>query len=153
MSEMLGNQYFLSRQFDKARQHFAEVLAKEPDNERVQKKQVICYCETGHVKDALILFDRITEENIALIADTDVVNEDCPCPEIVERMRWYEHVAANSFDFHCIMGMLNLYCNLNDSLTSFAKALKINPDHEQIRKIHERIKTLKKENVPVVHEK
>jgi hypothetical protein len=72
---------------------------------------------------------------------TDIVSEDCPCPEIVERMKWYEQVAANSFDYHLILGMLNLYCSIKDSLTSFSRAMQINPDDRRIKKIYSRIKT------------
>ena len=139
MSEMLGNQYFLSRNFDKAVHHLEDALAIEPDNGKVKKKLVICYCETGHVQSALELFDKITSTNIELIAETDIVQEDCPCPEILERMRWYEQVAANSLDFHCIMGMLNLYCNIDDSLAAFGRALEINPENDLIKKLVTRI--------------
>lgn len=38
MSEMLGNQYFLSRNFDKAVHHLEEALTTDPDNGKVQKK-------------------------------------------------------------------------------------------------------------------
>lgn len=107
--------------------------------ERFKKRLVICYCETGHVKSALELFDKITRNNIELIAETNVVQEDCPCPEILERMRWYEQVAANSFDFHSIMGMLNLYCNIDDSLAAFGRALDLNPENELIKKLINRI--------------
>jgi pentatricopeptide repeat protein len=144
MSEMLGNQYFLSRNFDKAMQHFEQVFKKEPENEKVQKKLVICYCEAGHVKDALEVFDKITANNIELIAETDIVSEDCPCPEILERMRWYEQVAANSLDFQCIMGMLNLYCSVEDSLVAFDKALGINPSDKVVKRIYGRIKKYNK---------
>jgi pentatricopeptide repeat protein len=106
----------------------------------VQKKLVICYCETGHVQDALNIFENIIANNIELIALTDIVSEDCPCPEIVERMKWYEQVAANSFDYHLILGMLNLYCSIKDSLSSFSRAMKINPGDQRIRNIYKQIK-------------
>jgi pentatricopeptide repeat protein len=144
MSEMLGNQYFLSRNFDKAVHHLEEALTTDPNNGKVQKKLVICYCETGHVQSALELFDLITSNNIELITETDIVQEDCPCPEILERMRWYEQVAANSFDFHCIIGILNLYCNIEDSIAAFGRALDLNPENGVIKKLHARINDYRK---------
>ena len=147
MSEMLGNQYFLSRNFDKAVHHLEEALEADPDNEKVQKKLVICYCETGHVQSALELFDKITSQHIELIAETDIISEDCPCPEIVERMRWYEQVAANSFDFHTIMGMLNLYCNVADSLAAFKRAMAINPESALIQTLYQRIHDYRQQHV------
>jgi pentatricopeptide repeat protein len=136
MSEMLANQYFLARKFDKAIQHLEAVLNEDTANERARKKLIICYCETGHVRSALELFDTVIKNNIKLIVDTDIVQEDCPCPELLERMKWYEEVAINSFDFHCIMGMLNLYCDINDSLKSFSQALKINPENKLVQDIY-----------------
>jgi len=139
MSEMLGNQYFLSRTFDKATGHFEQVLKQDPDNQNVQKKLVICYCETGHVRDALNQFEKIIFNNIELIALTDIVSEDCPCPEIVDRMKWYEQVAENSFDYNLILGMLNLYCNIEDSLIAFSRAIDIKPEDHRIKKIYDKI--------------
>ena len=34
MSEMLANQYFLARKFDKAIQHLESIISDEPKNER-----------------------------------------------------------------------------------------------------------------------
>ena len=54
MSEMLGNQYFLARTFDKALMQFERVIDKEPENEKVKKKLIICYCEVGKVEKAYL---------------------------------------------------------------------------------------------------
>jgi len=140
MSEMLANQYFLSRNFDKALLHFEEVIKEEPDNECVQKKMIICYCEVGMVQTALQLFDHLIQKNIELIVDTDVISEDCPCPELVERMKWYEQVASTSYDFNCILGILNLYCNIDDSIFYFSRALELSPENQILQQILRRIK-------------
>ena len=139
MSEMLGNQYFLSRNFDKALQQLEKVLHVEPDNEKVKKKMIICYCEVGDVPAALKLFNQVIHENIGLIADTDLVSEDCPCPELLERMKWYEKVANSSFDYHCIMGILNLYCNIQDSISYLSKAASLRPEHSLLKSIIKKI--------------
>lgn len=140
MSEMLGNQYFMSRQFDKALHHLERVLEGEPENERVKKKLIICYCETGHVRAALRLFEQVITNNIRLIIDTDLVSEDCPCPDILERMNWYRKVAVNSADFHSILGMLNLYCNISESINSFQTAFDLRPEDELLHRIFTKIK-------------
>jgi hypothetical protein len=139
MSEMLANQYFLARKFDKAVPHLESVIRNEPHNERARKKLIICYCETGHVRSALELFYNVIQSNIKLIVDTDIISEDCPCPELLERMKWYEEVAVNSFDFFCIMGMLHLYCDINDSLNAFNRAVEINSDDKLVQDIHDLI--------------
>jgi len=59
MSEMLGNQYFLARTFDKALVQFEEVIKKEPENEKVKKKLIICYCE---VEDSCLYFSKALQQ-------------------------------------------------------------------------------------------
>jgi len=147
MSEMLANQYFLARKFDKAIPHLESVIKEDPQNERARKKLIICYCETGHVRFALELFSNVIKDNIKLLVDTDIVQEDCPCPELVERMKWYEEVAVNSFDFHCILGMLNLYCDIHDSLKSFQQALNINPADKLVKDIYDTIARYEAEHI------
>jgi tetratricopeptide (TPR) repeat protein len=140
MSEMLGNQYFLARNFEKALQHFESALKVDAGNEKVQKKLIICYCEIGNVPGALDLFEKVVSNHIELIVETDIISEDCPCLELVKRMRWYEEVAATSFDYHCILGILNLYCKIYDSIKYFSRASELQPDNRQIRKILTKIK-------------
>lgn len=139
MSEMLGNQYFLARNFDKALYQLEMVLKKEPDNEKVKKKLIICYCEVGKVNQALNLFYSVIQTNIDLIVKTDLIDEDCPCPNIIKRLKWYEQVVDNSFDFNCIIGMLNLYCDIEESKLYFSKALQSDPKNKLLKSI---IKTI-----------
>ena len=141
MSEMLGNQYFLARNFEKALQQYEAVLDNAPVDEIIRKKLIICYCEVGNVDAAVALFDQVIHTNIDIIALTDVVSEDCPCPELLERMKWYEKVAANSFDFYCIVGMLSLYCDLNNSLKYFSTAQKLRPYDQRISRILKTIRS------------
>jgi hypothetical protein len=70
-----------------------------------------------------------------LIAETDLISEDCPCPELVKRMKWYEQVATTSFDYHCILGILNLYCTIEDSIFYFQKASELSPKNRQIPRL------------------
>lgn len=135
MSEMLGNQYFLARTFDKALIQFEHVIDVEPENEKVKKKLIICYCEVGKVEKALNLFKSVIETNIVLITETDIVDEDCPCPDIIKRLKWYEQVTENSFDFNCVVGILNLYCNIEESYSYFTKAIEYKPKHKLLQSV------------------
>jgi len=144
MSEMLGNQYFLARTFDKALVQFEEVIKKEPENEKVKKKLIICYCEVGKVDRALNLFKSVIQTNINLIAKTDIIDEDCPCPDLIKRLKWYEQITNSSFDFNCIVGILNLYCDVEDSCLYFSKALQQQPTDELIKSIFDIIASYSK---------
>jgi pentatricopeptide repeat protein len=144
MSEMLGNQYFLVRNFEKALQQFEKVAEEGHLNEKIRKKMIICYCEVGNVDAALALFEKVITENIDLIVLTDIVSEDCPCPELLERMKWYEKIAANSFDFNCIIGMLNLYCNIDESIKYFLRSRSLQPADLRVNRILKLIKAYQK---------
>ncbi len=149
MSEMLGNQYFMARNFEKALVQYEKVLESGKINEKIRKKLIICYCEVGNVGAALTLFDEVIHDNIELIALTDVIREDCPCPELLERMKWYETVAASSTDFNCILGMLSLYCNIDDSIQYFLKAYELQPSNRRIKRILNAIRSYHKSRASV----
>jgi len=149
MSEMLGNQYFLARNFEKALHQYEKVLQAGPADEKIRKKLIICYCEVGNVNAAMALFDQVIHDNIDLIALTDVVSEDCPCPELLERMKWYEKIAANSFDFNCILGILSLYCHVEDSLRYFETAFELRPSDQRTHRVLKTIRAYHKSHAPI----
>ena len=144
MSEMLGNQYFLVRNFEKALQQYEKAAEEGHVNEKIRKKMIICYCEVGNVDAALSLFEQVVTENIDLIIQTDIVTEDCPCPELLERMKWYEKIATNSFDFNCLIGMLNLYCDIDESLKYFLKSQDLQPADLRVSRILKLIRAYQK---------
>src|SRR5574340_573758 len=83
MSEMLGNQYFLSRKYCEALRELEESLLKNPSNKSIKKKLIICYVMAGKVYTALELFEQLITEDIYFIINTDPILDDCPCPEII----------------------------------------------------------------------
>lgn len=62
MSEMLGNQYFLSRNFSKAKEAYEKVLFSEPQNDFIKKRLIICYTQTGEINKAFDLFFEIVKK-------------------------------------------------------------------------------------------
>jgi len=122
MSEMLGNRYFLARQFNKAIPYFEETLAHNPDADLVRKKLIICYIEMGNVSQAFNLFYKLVKKDPHIIIDTDAYYDDCPCLELLPK--WERKVQPNSQSLELceIMGMLHLYCNVDKSLEYFNKA-------------------------------
>ena len=139
MSEMLGNQYFMARKYEKALNQFEKVIESGVFDEKIRKKLIICYCEVGNVNAALKLFEAVIRADIEIIARTDVVSEDCPCPELLDRMKWYEKVAVSSFDYNCILGVLSLYCDVSESLRFFSNAQALRPDDSRVNRLLEAI--------------
>ncbi len=65
MSEMLGNRYFIARQFDKAVTYLEQALSESPGSVDIIKKLIICYIETGDVEKAFNHFYRLGTERSA----------------------------------------------------------------------------------------
>ena len=118
MSEMLGNQYFMARNYAAAHNEFERVLLKDPCNKLVTKKQIICYTQIGEIQKALTLFHYLVKTDIELIVDTDEIHDDCPCPEIIEQMN-NSHASLFGKEEHLRLAILWLYCDINESINYF----------------------------------
>lgn len=147
-SEMLGNQYFLSRNYEKAASNLQFVVSNEPLNKSARKKLVICYSQIGQIKSAFDIFYSLVKEDINFIADTDPIADDCPCPELVDRYGKYLPFEENSIDLRLMLGMLWLYCDATKSLNFFTSLLNEKLDDPRLMDvvllIEEKIKSPKK---------
>lgn len=129
MSEMLGNQYFMARKFAASVPEFEEALAKTADNKMIRKKLIICYTQVGQIQRAFQLFHSLIKEDIDIIAKTNVIEDDCPCPELVEKLSVVQ-VSDSDLENELKLGILWLYCDSNNSLEHFLKAKSSNPNDE-----------------------
>lgn len=77
-SEMLGNKYFLARNYRGAAQNLQYVLSQNPINKAARKKIIICYTQTGEIEKAFENFYSLVAEDISFIINTDPVADDCP---------------------------------------------------------------------------
>lgn len=135
LSEMLGNQYFLARNYENAAINLQHVLALEPYNKAVKKKLIICYTQLGQINKALQIFEDLIREDIDFIIDTDPVSEDCPCNELVDKYGSVYPYEENSKDLKLMLGMLWLYCDAKKSIEFFNKVLEEEPGNKQIQSI------------------
>ena len=127
MSEMLGNQYFMARNYSAAQQQLEEVILKDPLNKSAKKKLIVCYTQTGKVKEAIQYFNDLISEDIEFIVNTHPIDDDCPCPELVEKIEGQKLANSDSADYHLILGIIWLYCDINKSIEHFTKAKEIAP--------------------------
>jgi pentatricopeptide repeat protein len=135
MDEMLGNHYYLSRNYGRAAELLDKALRVDPKNKPIRRKLIICFAQTGHVDKALEIFLSLVKEDIDFIINTDPVDDDCPCPELVFEM---EHGNVNnqeSLDTRLVLGMLWLYCNLQKSFDCFIQASTIDENNKMIKSI------------------
>jgi tetratricopeptide (TPR) repeat protein len=147
MSEMLGNQYFIARNYPAAEIELEKCLEKYPESKPLRRKLIVCFTQTGKVKRALDMFTELIQEDIGFVTNADVEHDDCPCPEIVEEFEEKSTVGEYNLDNKIMLGILWLYCDTEKSLDYFRFADNKNPGNEKIqsciRLIEKYIKTQK----------
>lgn len=135
MSEMLANQYFLFKKYNLAAKELEHALETSDGSKLLIKKLIICYTQINKPREALDLFVKLAETDFDFIMKTDPTSEDCPCFELIDRIKYDIVRYENLFTKYYVMGMLSLYCDLNSSQKFFNEALKLEPGNKSINKI------------------
>lgn len=135
MNEMLGNYYFLVRNFISAKSIFERILEKDPINKSIKKKLTICYITSGEIDKALELFLIQIKDDIDFIINTDIKADDCPCPELISEIENQEKLFKNEIEKTIALGILWLYCSLEKSTEYFKRAELTNPKEERFMEI------------------
>ncbi|MDP1676219.1 MAG: hypothetical protein Q8L88_05080 [Bacteroidota bacterium] len=131
MNEMLGNQYFLARNYTQAEKELETALAHKPLSVAIKKKLIICHIQTHTITRAVDLFIDVITQDIHSIIDTDPIFDNCPCPQLVLDME-------NTIDTKdenerkLALGMLWLYCDIEPAYKYF---LSINKPDEKVQRI------------------
>ncbi len=115
MNEMLGNQYFMARNYPAAKIELEKGFALTPENKGIKRKLIVCNIMTNDLSKAYSLFHELVAEDVEFIIIADAVKDDCPCPEIIEEFD-HNFNPQSEFDYNLIHGMLWLYCNPKKSL-------------------------------------
>ena len=140
MSEMLGNQYFMARNYKEAVRALEPVYLKDSSNKSVRRKLIIAYTQTGKLRKALDLFISLVQEDVEFIINADPIFDDCPCSEI-EKQLIYSPKDNRSPDINIYNGILWLYCDPKISVKFLKKAIIDFPENAGIKKS---IKIIKK---------
>ena len=127
MSEMLANQYFLVRRFSEAEKVYEKILSDDSNNKLAKKKLIICYINNGKIKEALNLFYEVISSDITIITNTNIADDDCPCPEIITKFDKINEPSLSHQSKLEILGMLWLYCDHYKSIQYFEKLKEFNP--------------------------
>lgn len=134
MNEMLGNQYFIARRFSEACNALEAASLKNPSNLSIKKKLIICYLQTDQFDKAFQSFDELVSDNIETIMNTDMVKDDCPCPEIIDQT--IPELKSNSeAELIIKLGILWLYCDLEKSIHYFEQVPKTHQYYQSVIKI------------------
>jgi tetratricopeptide (TPR) repeat protein len=134
-SEMLGNKYFLIRNYENAALNFQYAIKSDPVNKSARKKLIICYTQIGQIQKAFENFYQLVKEDIDFITNTDPIADDCPCPELTAKFGNVLPYESESHDLKLMLAMLWLYCNAEKSLTFFKRILIESPGDSRISEI------------------
>ncbi len=142
MSEMLGNQYFMARNYKAAVRELKPVYLKDALNKSVQRKLIIAYAQIGKIMKAFELFTLLVNEDVGFIITADPIFDDCPCPEIVKQLQSSPQQKISP-DANIYNGILWLYCDPKISIKYFEDAMIDFPENYEIKKSIEKIKQYK----------
>lgn len=132
MSEMLGNQYFMTRKYYEAESELEETFQGLLYSKQIKKKLIVCYTQTGKINKALDYFYDLLKEDVAIIANTDPVLDDCPCYELVENIEQLNLYDEHSLDFYLLQGIIWSYCDIEKALKFFESAKSMDPSDNKI---------------------
>lgn len=148
-SEMLGNKYFLARNYENAAANFQQILLDDPINKSARKKLIICYSQIGQIQKAFDNFYQLVKEDIDFLINTDPIADDCPCLELTEKYGNFLPYESGSYDIKLMLAMLWLYCNVEKSANFFKRILIEHPADSRIKEIVSLIE--KKETNKITH--
>lgn len=136
---MLANQFFMARKYNEALPLLEKSLANNPKDKGIKRKLVICYNQTGKLVKAAELFHELISEDMQFIIDADPINDDCPCPEIVQKFETENQLDDSSFESVLYLAILMLYCDYDRSLHLFKRATELSPHNTLIQNIYRTI--------------
>ena len=133
MSEMLGNQYFIARNFSAAEVELEKCLKGQPENKYLKRKLIICFTQTGKITRALDMFTGLIQDDINFVITANEVNDDCPCRELVEDIGDKNPSEEFELDDMIKLGILWLFCDVKKSLGYFEVVSRHAPGIDKIR--------------------
>ncbi len=139
MSEMLGNQYFMARNYREAVRELEPVYLNNNSNKSVKRKLIIGYSQIGKIKKSLELFVSLVKEDVEYIINSDPVFDDCPCSELRKKLNFSPNKTASP-DVNIYNGILWLFCDPKTSIKFLQEALIDSKNNEKIKESIEIIK-------------
>ena len=132
---MLGNQYFMARNYASACIELENALKVNPTSKSVRSKLIICYMQTGKLEKAFDFFISLCQEDVDFIINMDPIKDDCPCFDILPALEKQFKQNKNSFDYLLSLGIAALYCDLTKSIKYFTLAHKVEKRNSKVRYI------------------
>lgn len=139
MSEMLGNQYFLARNYSAAKEELEKCILNHPDDKEIKKKLLVCYIQTNYLKTASEYFLYFIINDIRYITKTDPIKDDCPCVELINEYEKQGNESQIDNDLRFKLAMIWLFIDAKRSLEYFQKLQILNYKLDSIDLIIDKI--------------
>jgi pentatricopeptide repeat protein len=122
----------MARNYLAAERELAPCLGINPESKPIKRKLIICYTQLGNAAKALEMFNDLINQDIEFIISADEILDDCPCPELLnnKELNYLKDTREENF---LILGILWLYCSIEQSMKYFKKALELDPDNDLIK--------------------
>ena len=144
MSVMLGNRYFIARQFDKALDQYEQAFEHSNFTIKIKKRVIICYIQTNQIDQAIRYFYNLVIKDPAIIIDTDPYLDDCPCPEVIPDWENIKRDNPQTANINEILGMLYLYCDLDKAIKAFEESIALNRQNILVSSIIKKLKAYRR---------
>lgn len=141
---MLGNHYFLTRNYEAAIKAFENAFPGSLTKKTI-KKLIICHLASDNFETAKQFFLKLLKEDPYTIIKTDIRKEDCPCPELIGDYERKLDSSSTLFDY-LRLAILWLYCDVGLSLKYFKKTAGISPENKFVEEVIQIINSVINQN-------
>ena len=119
MCEMLGNHFFLLKEYDNAKHIYEELLNSSKFNISIKIKLILCLIATNKIKKAFSIFYDLIINNSWVLLNSDLVINKNICSEMIYSSKKNINNFKKKSDFFMVLGMLYAFVDTNYSIRYF----------------------------------
>jgi tetratricopeptide (TPR) repeat protein len=132
MEKMLGNQYFMARNFKEAFQYLARAHARAPGDIAVLRNLVICEVVVGRLPGALNHLLALLHAAPQVLHEGCLDVDGCPCPDILTQWSIHPPNELSQSAYLLSMGILALFCDRELAKAYLRQAQRLDPGNKAL---------------------
>ncbi len=140
MDRMLGNQYFMARNYAKAIVSLERAMRQYPDDLSISRKLIISYIANHNLHAAIDKLKVFSNKFSDLVFIDGLADANCPCPKLLDEWKNEPPKSVTQADYYIALGILELFCGNQNGCLYFEKAKDISPDQELINELLSELK-------------
>ena len=87
MDRMLGNQYFMARNYSEAIPWLEKASEKYPEDLRIIRKQIICHIAAHSLDKAISILKKHAHQFSDMLFRNGLADANCPCPDLLDNWK------------------------------------------------------------------